>query len=78
MLAVEPLFCDGPADDRYAREQLAVVQERRLSGRIAELRSRLQRLDAATAGAEQTGVFGELVVLEQQRRALREQALGPA
>jgi DNA primase len=76
-LAVEPPFCDGEPDARYAVEQLARVQERLVVARIEELRSRLQRVDPLDAEAGSV-LFAELVTLEQRRRELRDSAFGPA
>ncbi|MCU0266506.1 MAG: DNA primase [Actinomycetia bacterium] len=74
-LAVEPLRCDGEPDSRYAAEQVARIQERQVTRRVVELKSRLQRLDP-DAGEEYSRVFGELIALEQQRRLLRDRATG--
>ncbi|HVQ88418.1 MAG TPA: DNA primase [Actinomycetes bacterium] len=74
-LSVEPLRTDGGALNRYAREQLARAEERVLSGRIDELRSRMQRLED-TDHAAYAEVFAELVNLEKERRKLHEQAYG--
>ena len=49
--------------------------ERVVIRREGELRSALQRLDGSDPAAMQQ-VFGELVALEQQRRELRELAVG--
>ena len=73
-LAVEPLRTDDDSRARYAREQLARVQGRQVDAVVVDLRSRLQRLDPESA--EYTTVFGELVALEQQRRQLRDVAMG--
>lgn len=73
-LAVEPLRTDDDSQSRYAREQLARVQGRQVDANVVDLRSRLQRLDPESV--EYTAVFGELVALEQQRRQLRDVAMG--
>jgi DNA primase len=74
-LAVEPLRSDSVPDARYAKAQAARVGERVVIRREGELRSALQRLDGSDPAAMQQ-VFGELVALEQQRRELRELAVG--
>ena len=74
-LAVEPLRNDGPADARYVSEQVARVRERLVTKKVVELRSELQRVDPENL-TEYNRVFAELLVLEQQRRDLREVALG--
>jgi DNA primase len=74
-LSVEPPHCQGEPDTRYAGEQLARVQERVLVARIADLRSRLQRIDPSQP-EEASAVLTELVELEQQRRVLHDRAFG--
>jgi DNA primase len=76
-LSVEPPHCQGEPDARYAAEQLARVQERVVAEQIADLRSRLQRVDPAQVD-EASGVLVELVALEQQRRVLHDRAFGSA
>ena len=73
-LAVEPVRTDDTVDDRYAREQLARVKGRQVDAVVVDLRSKLQRLDPSSE--EYSAVFGELVSLEQQRRQLRDVAMG--
>lgn len=74
-LSVEPLPTDEGSLERYAREQMARAKAKVLSSRINELRSRMQRLEHEDP--EDYGmVFGELVSLEQERRALRDLAFG--
>lgn len=76
-LAVEPLrSSSGEADERYAGALLARVQELATNRRIAELKSRLQRLNPLEHAEQCNRLFGELVALEQHRRGLREQAIG--
>ncbi len=74
-LAVEPLRCDGEPDTRYAGEQVARLSERLVTRRVVELKSRLQRINPEESD-EYNRVFGELIALEQQRRLLREKAIG--
>ena len=74
-LAVEPPRVDGEPDDRYAAEQVARLQERQLTRRVVELKSRLQRINPEES-EEYNKVFGELIALEQQRRLLRDRAIG--
>jgi DNA primase len=78
-LAVEPIEvpnADGAPDARYAGEVLARVEELAVSRRIAELKSRLQRLNPVEAPSEHRRTFGDLVALEQRRKALVEKAAG--
>jgi DNA primase len=75
-LAVEPLrFRDDPdADDVAAL--LARLQELTTMRRVEQLKSRLQRTNPIEQAEDYNRLFGQLVALEQQRRALRERALG--
>jgi DNA primase len=78
-LAVESLRvarADGEPDTRYADAVLARVEELAVSRRIAEVKSRLQRLSPVDAQSEYNRTFGDLVALEQRRKALVEKAAG--
>jgi DNA primase len=78
-LAVEPLRvprADGEPDTRYADAVLARVEELAVSRRIAEVKSRLQRLNPVEAQSDYNRTFGDLVALEQRRKALVEKAAG--
>ena len=75
-LAVEPIRVSAGDDARYAEALLARLRELETTRRIAEVRSRLQRLDPEAAPDDYHRTFGELVTLEQQRRELRAQAVG--
>ncbi|HEX6870243.1 MAG TPA: toprim domain-containing protein, partial [Micromonosporaceae bacterium] len=75
-LAVEPLRVDGAADPRYAGVQLSRLQLFAVNQRIAEVKSRLQRVNPVTNPDEHLQLFGDLVSLETHARALREQASG--
>jgi DNA primase len=78
-LAVEPLRVpgtDGEPDTQYVDKVLARVEELAVSRRIAEVKSRLQRLNPVEADSEHRRIFGDLVALEQRRKALVEKAAG--
>jgi DNA primase len=78
-LAVEPLRvprADGEPDARYADAVLARVEELAVSRSIASLKSRLQRLNPVEGQAAYNRTFGDLVALEQRRKALLEKAAG--
>lgn len=75
-LAVEPLRSDSEASERYAEAQLARLEELSVTRSVTELKSRLQRLDPVEQQSQYNRLFGELVALEQQRRVLRERAIG--
>jgi DNA primase len=77
-LAVEQLRvarADGEPDTRYADAVLARVEELAVSRRIATVKSRLQRLNPVES-QEYNRTFGDLVALEQRRKALVERAAG--
>ena len=74
---MEPLRYPGAEPDpRYVAVQLARLQLPAVTRRIAELKSKLQRLNPVDHVDEHLRLFGELVPLEQHARALREQAVG--
>jgi DNA primase len=78
-LAVEPLRvprADGEPDARYADAVLARVEELAVSRSIATVKSRLQRLNPVDGQAAYNRTFGDLVGLEQRRKALVEKAAG--
>jgi DNA primase len=78
-LAVEPVEtprADGEADARYAEEVLARVAELAVSRQITTLKSRLQRLNPTDSQSDYNRTFGDLVALEQRRKALLERASG--
>jgi DNA primase len=75
-LAVEPLrFRDEPRADDVAA-LLARLQELTTMRRIEQLKSKLQRTNPIEEAEQYNKLFGRLVALEQQRRSLRERALG--
>jgi DNA primase len=75
-LAVEPFRSDGEPDPRYAGQVLARLQELGVGRQIATVKGRLQRLNPVEKPEEHSRLFGELVGLEQHKRALRDQAIG--
>ena len=75
-LAVEPLRRDGEPDPWYVDVQLARLQLPRVSGRIRELKSKVQRVNPVTHRDEYLALAGELISLEQHARGLRERAAG--
>jgi DNA primase len=78
-LAVEPLRVprsDGEADARYADAILARVEELSVSREIAAIKSRLQRLSPVDATVAYNRMFGDLVSLEQRRKALADRGSG--
>jgi DNA primase len=78
-LAVEPLRvprADGEPDARYADAVLARLEELAISRSITTVKSRLQRLNPVDGQAAYNRTFGDLVALEQRRRALLDKAAG--
>ncbi|WP_067479701.1 DNA primase [Actinomadura hibisca] len=75
-LGVDPVHASAESEDRYAGELLARILERQLTRQIAEVKSKLGRLNPVEEAAEYGRLFGDLVALEQQRRVLRERGLG--
>ncbi|MGH2600011.1 MAG: DNA primase, partial [Dehalococcoidia bacterium] len=75
-LAVEPLHAKGEIDARYIYGVLSAVQENLVGRQISEVKSRLQRVSPVESADEYRALFGDLVALEQYRKALREQAVG--
>jgi DNA primase len=75
-LAVEPVRIDGEVDPRYVSITLARLQWGGVSGRIRDLKSRVQRINPVANKDEYLALAGELFSLEQQARALKEQSVG--
>ena len=75
-LATQPLRTQVDVDASLMSALVARVQELTTRRRIHELKSRLQRTNPVDEATEYNRMFGELVALEQQRRTLRERAVG--
>ena len=75
-LAVQPLRLDGQVDPRYVQITLARLQSGAVASRIRDLKSKIQRINPVAHKDEYFALAGELVSLEQQARALRDQAVG--
>lgn len=78
LLAVEDLRVDEAALPRYVSGVLARLQEVWVSGQIADLKSRVQRMSPARDPEGYSALFGDLVALEEYRRGLLRQAVGAA
>ena len=61
---------------RYISGVLARLQEVAVGRRIAEVKSKLQRMSPVEQGDEYHALFGDLVAMEAYRRSLLEQASG--
>jgi len=78
-LAVEPVEAPGSAgepDAQYAEKVLAQVEEVAVSRQIAAIKLRLQRLNPTDSQADYNRAFGDLVALEQRRKALLSRVYG--
>ncbi len=75
-LAVDPLRSSGEPDDRYAQAMLSRLLEVQVTREITTLQSKLGRLNPVENQEAYNRLFGDLVALEQQRRTLRERAIG--
>ncbi|WZH53106.1 MAG: DNA primase [Nocardioides alkalitolerans] len=75
-LATEPLVGNASPDPAYVNAHVYRLQELTVQRRIADLKSRLQRTNPVDAADDYNRMFGDLMVLEQQRRTLRERAIG--
>jgi DNA primase len=75
-LAVEQLHHRSEPDARYVSSLIAALQENVVAAQIAELKSRLQRLSPVEDEEDYRTLFGDLVALEQYRKALGDQAAG--
>ncbi len=78
-LAVEALRVagrDAEPDERYADVVLARVGELAVGRQIAAVKARLQRTNPVEDQAAYNRMFGELVALEQRRKALLDRATG--
>ena len=75
-LATQPLRTQSEVDAALLSALIARVQELTTRRRIHDLKSRLQRTNPVDQSTEYNRMFGELVALEQQRRTLRDRAVG--
>ena len=75
-LSVEPIRADGEVTDRYVASIVARLREVGISRAIADLKSRLQRLNPVENGDEYNAAFAQLVALESARRSLHDLAVG--
>lgn len=74
--ASDPLRSREATAERVVASLIARLQEVTLLRRIADVKSRLQRADPAADADGYRDLFQQLVSLEEQRRALRDRALG--
>jgi DNA primase len=75
-LAVEPPVITGEPDARYADTLLARIGEIAVSREIAAIKARLQRMNPLEDQVRYNRLYGDLIGLEQRRRALVDRAAG--
>ena len=75
-LSVEPISADNEISERYVASLIPRLREVAVSKSIAELKSKLQRLNPVENEAEYNAEFAKLVALESARRALHDAGLG--
>ena len=75
-LAVEPPTLTGEPDRRYVDSVLARVGELAVSREIAAVKGKLQRMNPVQQQTQYNQLFGDLVGLEQRRKALLDRAAG--
>ncbi len=75
-LSVEPVQVAADAVARYTESVVLRLHEMWVSRRLVSVKARLQRTDPEAQAGAYNRLFGELIELEQQRRQLREQAVG--
>ena len=76
-LGVEPVRGTSDPNPTFAVAYVYRLQELTTSRRIADVKARLQRTNPVDQALDYNRMFGELVMLEQHRRKLREGAVGP-
>jgi DNA primase len=74
--AVEPLRSGESGQARYAEAMVANLAGQVVGREVAQLKSKVQRLDAVADAEEQGRLFAQLMLLEQRRRELRFRAIG--
>ncbi|GII83944.1 DNA primase [Sphaerisporangium siamense] len=74
--AVEPLRAELEGEERYGAAVLARLAEIAVTRALVQVKARMERLNPVEQQQEYNRLFGELVALEQQRRVLRERAVG--
>jgi DNA primase len=75
-LAVEPLQTREPDEHRYITSMMSALQGTLVERQVSEIKSRLQRLSPINDADEYHELYGDLVALEQYKKALRDQATG--
>jgi len=73
-LAVEPPVIAGEPDARYADKLLSRIGEIAVSREIAAIKARIQRMNPLEDQVKYNRLYGDLIGLEQRRRALLDRA----
>jgi DNA primase len=73
-LAVEPPVIAGEPDARYADKLLARIGEIAVSREITAIKARIQRMNPLEDQVKYNRLYGDLIGLEQRRRALLDRA----
>ncbi|MEU8269809.1 DNA primase [Sphaerisporangium sp. NPDC049002] len=74
--AVEPVRSDLASEERYGAAVLARLAEIAVTRALFQIKAKMERLNPVEQQQDYNRLFGELVALEQQRRVLRERAVG--
>ena len=75
-LSSEPIPSSKDAIERYVASVFARLRELALGRTIAEIKSKLQRINPIEEESSYNEIFQELMVLEKERRTLRDLAVG--
>jgi DNA primase len=75
-LAVEPLAVKQDDEFRYVSMVIARLQEVQVGKQIEDVKSRLRRLSPIKDADEYRALWGDLVALEEYRKALLQQSAG--
>jgi DNA primase len=75
-LSSEPIRTSKEGTERYVESVFARIREVALGRTIAEIKSRLQRINPVEEESSYNEIFQELMTLEKERRTLRDLAVG--
>jgi DNA primase len=70
------LRSDLASEERYGAAVLARLAEVAVTRALVQIKAKMERLNPVEQQQDYNRLFGELVALEQQRRVLRERAVG--
>ena len=75
-LSSEPIRTSKESTERYVESVFARLRELALGRTIAEIKSKLQRINPVEEESSYNEIFQELMTLEKERRTLRDLAVG--